>query len=102
MELLAKRGWDAADRKHLKKLVETALGPTAVLQAENVPAQNSARREKLLELKLWYNEWATVAHTRISKRAHLIRMGLANRRAPQKDAETPAQPEPTNVQKSAR
>ena len=76
--LLAKRGLDSAERKRLSALVEVALGPTPAL---DVPTPDAAkrRREALLRLKLWYNEWSTVAHATIRKRSHLIRLGLATR-----------------------
>jgi hypothetical protein len=79
--LLARRGLDKDERERLAKLVNIALGPTPSLAAPPVAPQ-TARRSALLELKLWCNEWSTVAHAVIKKRSHLIRLGLATRRSP--------------------
>ncbi len=83
--LLASRGLTEAERKRLQELVHVALGPAdapATTPPAPVPSQ---RRERLVALKLWYNEWATTAHAVIRKRNHLIRMGLASRRPPSHD-----------------
>ena len=92
--LLAKRGLDAAERKRLSGLVQVALGPTPALAA--IQGTDNGRRDALLRLKLWYNEWATVAHATIHKRSHLIRLGLATRHvnAPEAPPPAPATPPP--------
>jgi hypothetical protein len=77
--LLEKRGLTTAERKRLGKLVDIALGPTPVLDSPASTTAQGDRRQALLSLKLWYNEWATVAHATIRKRNHLIRLGLASR-----------------------
>ena len=83
-ELLVKRGLDATTREHLALLVKTALGPTASL--DHAPAADAARREKrhaaLREAKAWLEEWSSSARAVVKKRAHLIRLGLAKRKAP--------------------
>lgn len=86
--LLAKRGLDAGERKRLSSLVQVALGPTPALAASQ--SAHSGRRDALLKLKLWYNEWATVAHATIHKRSHLIRLGLATRHLNAPTAPSPA------------
>ncbi|MCU0690818.1 MAG: hypothetical protein MUF54_05390 [Polyangiaceae bacterium] len=95
VELLAQRGLTKAERTRLQGLVDVALGP----QAAGVPPAPSpvmvdpeARRAALLALKLWVNEWSTVGHARIKRRAHLIRMGLAERKSPKKEPGAPAVP----------
>ena len=90
--LLATRGLDAAERQRLSDLVEVALGPTPALDPATTQPAANARREALLKLKLWYNEWATVAHATIHKRSHLIRLGLATRHV------APAAPTPAPQQ----
>lgn len=90
VELLAKRGLDKNERKRLHGLVDVALGPTPALDSPSEAALNEERRAKLLKLKLWYNEWATVAHAVVKKRSQLIRMGLATRRSA---AKTPTEPQ---------
>jgi len=82
VKLLAKRGLTTQERKRLADLVKVALGPTSPLG--EVPTDDFAavRRGKLLELKRWLNEWTAVAHADIKKKAYLIRLGLATRRAP--------------------
>ena len=92
--LLAKRGLDGAERKRLSDLVQVALGPTPALNTASNEAAAS-RREALLQLKLWYNEWATVAHATIRKRIHLIRLGLATRHINASAPEPEPTPEPT-------
>lgn len=83
--LLAKRGLDETERRRLQKLVNIALGPTEAMDLPKEPTQNVERRNSLLKLKLWYNEWSSVAHATVKKRSQLIRMGLANRRVLEKD-----------------
>jgi hypothetical protein len=96
-ELLLKRGLDATTRETLTSLVETALGPTASLDA--APAadaeRNTKRRDALREARAWFEEWSTCARAVVKKRAHLIRLGLAKRKAPTKKTKTPATPEAT-------
>jgi hypothetical protein len=77
--LLAKRGLNDTERKRLQGLVNIALGPTEAAEIPTEPVQNIERRQALLKLKLWYNEWSSVAHATIKKRANLIRLGLATR-----------------------
>ncbi len=93
--LLEKRGLTTTERKRLTKLIEIALGPTPALEPTALPTPQDERRQALLALKLWYNEWATVAHATIRKRTHLIRLGLANRRAHKEVPESEPDPVPT-------
>jgi hypothetical protein len=87
--LLAKRGLDAAERARLQGLVEIALGPTSPLPASTT-AQTAAqeRKQALAELRAWFDEWSATARAVVKKRAYLIRMGLAARKAPAKSAKT--------------
>ncbi|WP_437723204.1 hypothetical protein [Sorangium sp. So ce861] len=38
----------------------------------------------LVKLRGWFDEWSTTARAVIKKRGYLIRLGLANRKAPQR------------------
>ncbi len=75
---LAERGITKEVRDHLQSLVELALGPTDAEPVDDTPVKN--RRAKLTALKIWYDDWATMAKAKIRKRSYLIRMGLAKRR----------------------
>lgn len=80
---VAARGIDAAERARLWQLVRTAQA-TAPAPAYDPAAAEAARREALIELHAWYEEWAEVARVVITKQSHLIHLGLANRARPQK------------------
>jgi hypothetical protein len=94
VELLATRGLTTKERARLGALVKTALGPTSVLPEGSDAGQEAraARREKLVALKQWYDEWATTARALVKKRLHLIRLGLAQRKVKTKAAPTPPAP----------
>lgn len=87
LALLAQRGIDADERKRLDGLVKQAiaLGPDAGTGAAD-PAHDQAAQA----LYGWYRDWAKTAHAVVSKRAHLISLGLAKRRASAPDDATPA------------
>jgi hypothetical protein len=80
VDLLATRRFDQAERARLAKLVETALGPTAPL--DEAASGGDERREALTALRGWFDEWAAAARAVVKKKSHLIRIGLANRKAP--------------------
>jgi hypothetical protein len=76
---LAKRGLDAAERKRLQGLVNTAK---KAANAAPVSFRDSPEYvETLLELRDWYTEWSEIARLVIKRRDYLIRMGLAERRS---------------------
>lgn len=89
--LLAARGLDKDERDRLASLVEVALRPTTALAdpPQDEGARAAARIQALTALKDWYEEWATAARTVVKKRSYLIRMGLASRKSPRKDASAP-------------
>lgn len=84
VELLAQRGLDRDERKRLAGLVQVALGNTESI--ELAPAAEAARTAKRREaqraLKAWFEEWSTTARAVVPRRDHLIRLGLAKRKAP--------------------
>lgn len=93
VELLAKRGLDAAERARLDELVKVALGPTSPLPEDpGAQAVGESRKNALAELRGWYDEWATTAKAVVKKRAYLIRLGLATRKPPTKKTKAPKKP----------
>lgn len=84
LEVLARRGVDDAKRKHLRDLVEKAksVAPVVQIDPQFVEQEDAARVEALRNLYAWHREWAEVARATIKRRDHLIRLGLASRRAP--------------------
>lgn len=90
--LLTKRGITPALRGQLQELVTLALSPAETLTS--VPAGDQAeRKQALVSLRAWFDEWSSSARAVLTKRAHRIRMGLATRRSPSKRREAPAEPE---------
>ncbi|WP_437732201.1 hypothetical protein [Sorangium sp. So ce1335] len=90
---LATRGLDKAERKRLQGLVDVALGPTSPLLDQAELPETARRREALSKLRGWFDEWSTTARAVVKKRGYLIRLGLANRKAPRRKLPTaPAEP----------
>jgi hypothetical protein len=96
LEVLGKRGIDEAKRKRLRELVATAKSVTPIVQVDpKIAEQEEATRlEALSNLYAWYREWAEVARATIKRRDHLIRLGLASRRAPGEGKENEGDAEP--------
>ncbi|WP_433929511.1 hypothetical protein AB3662_37825 [Sorangium cellulosum] len=88
---LATRALDKTERKRLKGLVDVALGPTSVLPPAAELPEAARPREALSRLRGWFDEWTT-ARAVVKKRGYLIRLGLANHKAPQRRA--PSAPPP--------
>jgi hypothetical protein len=77
VDLLETRGLTKAERKRLRALVDTALGPTKPLD-ELPPAEpDEVRLAKLVALEAWYEDWSATARAVITKRAYLMRLALA-------------------------
>jgi hypothetical protein len=74
---LAQVDIDTAERKRLTGLVSVARGAKAFTRevVEEDPAERA-----LLELRDWYYEWSELARQTVTRREHLIRLGLAERR----------------------
>lgn len=94
---LASRGIDAAERARLRKLLETARGPSAEAptdaeQAGEPAADETEPREAKLALWRWYVEWREVARADIKRKDHLIQLGMAERKAPAKRLKMPTAP----------
>jgi hypothetical protein len=84
--LVASRDLDSAERGRLKALVGVALGPTKALSDAPDPAVDTTRRQALVKLKDWYEEWATTAKAVVKKKSYRIRLGLASRKPPTRKA----------------
>ena len=77
---LARRGIDAEYGQQLREII--AIGQSAEFPVELEPeaAVEGERMEALRELRAWYEDWAETARSVVSRRDHLILMGLAHRR----------------------
>lgn len=98
LETLARRGIDANERARLRALVARAEGYVAT---EDGADARSARKEReartlqaLKDLRVWYEDWAEMARVLVTRRDHLIRLGLAKRKASTKPAAKPAKAAP--------
>lgn len=81
LALLAKRGYDEAERTRVASLVTTAK--TVVLVE---PISDEKRETTLLELYRWHCDWSAQAKRLIKKKAYLIALGLASRKKSPKAA----------------
>ena len=73
--VLAQHGYSKQERARLRALVDLtqALSPA--------PVVSDAEREKILaELYAWHTMWSTIARNVITRRQHLISLGIAARR----------------------
>lgn len=99
---LAKRGFDAKERKRLRDLVNLVQSsPELADEAEGAEEEKQAA---LVQLRAWFDDWTSTARSVVGRRDHLIRLGLAKRRAngkiedvgdddPIEDEPTPARPQ---------
>jgi len=78
---LAERGYTREYLARLRELVKTAQR-VAIAQ----PISDDDRTETLLALYAWITDWSTSAKTVITRRDHLIRLGIAKRK---KGSKTP-------------
>lgn len=78
---LARRGYDDAERARLRALCTTAQGasPTAPSEPQAAPDE-SAQEDRLHAGYLWLQEWSAVARAKITRRDHLIALGLGHRK----------------------
>lgn len=78
LKRLAESGIDAAAREELGRLVAIAKGSKSF---ESAIATEEEDDRALLALRDWYYEWSEIARQVVKRREHLIRLGLAERRA---------------------
>ncbi len=84
---MAARRLDKRERKRLAALVKQARSaPDVSALSTNVSPEDY--QAALLELRDWYFEWSEIARQVITRREHLIRMGLAERRNKDASEET--------------
>lgn len=82
LDTLSARGIDAAERQRLASLVEKAraFGDADDSDEERSLQERQAQRGALLELRAWYEEWSGIARVNLTRKEHLIRLGLAQRK----------------------
>ena len=74
-------GYDDAERARLRALCTTAQGasPAAPSEPQAAPDE-SAQEDRLHAGYLWLQEWSAVARAKITRRDHLIALGLGHRK----------------------
>lgn len=98
--VLGSRGITEGERQRLRGLLKIAeqgaeLSAQAQRQAAESEQQAATRREALIALRAWYDEWAETARVIIKRRDQLIRLGLAKRRTGGGDSEDAPEPAPS-------
>jgi hypothetical protein len=79
LETLAKRGIDDVERKRLRKLVDIVQKSPVMTGTEGQAEE--AKQEALVELRAWFEDWSTTARSVVTRRDHMIRLGLAKRKS---------------------
>ena len=97
LKTLADRGITAEERARLRQLVATAeRGEKAAAPSARDTDDAEVRLEALTALRAWFDEWAETARVVIKRRDHLIRLGLAKRRAGTTEEDPEPTPEPAS------
>jgi outer membrane biosynthesis protein TonB len=92
LAMLARRGLGPDERTRLRNLTGTVLSPEPAAPAAVSPLNYE---QALRRLRAWYAEWSEVARAVITRRDHLIVLGLARRRnSAEKDPPAPQPPAP--------
>lgn len=101
---LAARGIDAAERKRLADLCNTARGLDASKNAKQTEKEKAAADlayfTALANVYAWFIEWADAAHAVVSRKRSLIALGLASKKESKKEAPAPVPapaPEPKKL-----
>lgn len=79
LETLAKRGFDTKERKRLRDLVNVVQSSPDVIEDDR--ASDEERQAALVQLRAWFEDWSNTARSVITRRDHLIRLGLAKRKS---------------------
>lgn len=100
LAVLGSRGITDGERQRLRALLKAAeqgaeLSAQAQRQAEESEQQAATRREALIAVRAWYDEWAETARVVIKRREQLIRLGLAKRRMGGGEREDTPDPAPS-------
>jgi hypothetical protein len=96
LKLLAKRGYPDTERKRLRDLVDLSKK-----FAPKAPLDDKARVQILTELHGWISDWSTTAHNVITRRQHLIALGIASPRKHEPEVPAPAE-EPAKAGTAAK
>lgn len=94
---LERRGIDPEERARLRGLVERAQRMTSLPPEdpeEGAEDRNVERR--LRQLRVWFEEWSSIARAVVDRRDDLIRLGLARRRTAARTAPAPESPASPN------
>jgi hypothetical protein len=88
--LLTERSFPDEKRKKIRALIELAQQGEAAAPSDPAAEQAKAAREQshedaLLELRHWYEEWSEIARVVVTRRDHLIQLGLAKRKTKKKE-----------------
>jgi hypothetical protein len=90
LEVLSRRSLTPAYRAELAALVKTAERYTAPTAPA---ADDGSYQSGLRALRAWFEEWAELARTELSRKDYLLRLGLARRKRTT-PAATPSDPAP--------
>ena len=88
--LLAHRGIDQAERARITELAMKAIGPTESPLMPEASPNEEKRRQTLINLRRWFEDWSETARAVVRKRQHIIRLGLGKRREPKSKTTVPA------------
>ena len=76
------RGVTADGRKQIGQMVHFVENSSAPVPEERDVTVSSARMQALIALHAWIQDWTDCARTVITRRDHLLRLGIGKRRAP--------------------
>jgi hypothetical protein len=89
VEILHARGITAESRKTVRGWLATLQKGAEALPAAEPPDAAEPRREAVVALYLWLNEWSTIARRVITRRDHLLSLRLAARKPRARKADAP-------------
>ena len=81
LQTIKERGVSEAELTHLRAAVREAVAMP--LPEVTPPNETEARIDALRALRAWYTDWAETARAVLTRRDHLIRVGLATRKRAQ-------------------
>lgn len=77
LDALAKRGITKEERERLRALVRAAAPASDSVTPRTGPHPTD-HETRLLALRAWYEEWASITRAAVTREDHLARMGLAS------------------------
>ena len=80
LAMIEARNITKATLKHLQALVTETHATPAVPPVEAPTSEPDGRLDALIALRAWYADWAETARIVLTRRDHLIRVGLATRK----------------------